>query len=54
MIGALGLLFPIFAVIGIGRAAVQFGLIEPAGVRGINEFTVRIAFPALLFGSIAN
>ena len=54
MIGALGLLFPIFAVIAIGRAAVQFGLIDPAGVRGINEFTVRIAFPALLFGSIAN
>ena len=54
MIEAFGLLLPIFVVIAIGRAAVQLRLIDPAGVRGINEFTVRIAFPALLFASITN
>lgn len=48
------LLLPIFAVIAIGRGAVQCRLVDERGVRGINEFTLRLAFPALLFGSITS
>jgi malonate transporter and related proteins len=53
MMDIIGLLLPIFAVIALGRAVVWFALIEPAGIRGINDFTYWIALPALLFGSIA-
>ncbi|MBV8891204.1 MAG: AEC family transporter [Acidobacteria bacterium] len=53
MIQIIGLLLPIFAIIALGRAAVRFALIDPAGVRGLNDFTYWLALPALLFDSIA-
>ncbi|HJU19036.1 MAG TPA: AEC family transporter [Stellaceae bacterium] len=53
MIGIIGLLLPIFAVIALGRAAVRFALMDATGIRGINDFTYWIALPALLFDSIA-
>jgi malonate transporter and related proteins len=54
VIQVIGLLLPIFALIALGYVAVRQKWIDTPGIRGINDFTVRFAFPALLFGSIVN
>ena len=47
-----GIVAPIFALIGLGAGARFWRLVDPAGLRGINDITFFLAIPALLFGSV--
>jgi len=53
MLQIIGLIIPIFAVIGLGRAAVSYQKLDAAGLAVLNGFTYWVALPALLIGSIA-
>lgn len=48
----LGIVVPVFALIGMGTLAVHLHLIEMAAVRGMTDFVFYTAMPALLFASI--
>ena len=48
-----GVILPIFLVIGFGYAAVWRGLFSDAGVDGLMAFTQRFALPCVLFLGIA-
>ena len=50
----LGIVAPVFALIAMGWVSVHRRWVEPAGVRGLTDFTFFAAMPALLFGSIAD
>ena len=45
--------FPIFALIGIGYAAVRAGLFAPADMKVLGKYVLNIALPALLFNTVA-
>lgn len=49
----LGIVAPVFALIGIGWVSLHRGWMEPAGVRGLTNFAYFASMPALLFDSIA-
>jgi hypothetical protein len=51
--GILSLLLPVFAVIGLGRAAVAAKLLDTAAVKSLNDFALWVALPALMFRSMA-
>ena len=53
MLQIVGLVIPIFAVIGAGRYAISLGILRPEGVAALNGFAYWLALPALLFASIA-
>ena len=42
---------PVFAIIAVGFFAAWRGLIDKAGIRGLNTFAFTLAAPALLFAS---
>lgn len=46
-------LLPIFAIIGIGFAAVRTGYLQAAGVAHLGAVVIRIALPALIFLAFA-
>ncbi len=48
-----GIIAPVFALIGMGAAAMRFRLLEVAGLRGMTDFVFYAAMPCLLFGSVA-
>jgi len=48
----LGIVVPVFALIGMGALAVHLRLVEMAAVRGMTDFVFYTAMPALLFASI--
>jgi len=48
----LGIVVPVFALIGMGALAVRLRLIEMAAVRGMTDFVFYTAMPALLFASV--
>jgi predicted permease len=48
----LGIVVPVFALIGMGALAVRLRLIEMAAVRGMTDFVFYTAMPGLLFASI--
>nr|WP_283949473.1 AEC family transporter [Limobrevibacterium gyesilva] len=48
-----GIIAPVFALIGMGVAAVQMRLLETPAVRGMTDFVFFAAMPSLLFGSVA-
>lgn len=50
----LGIVAPVFLLIALGWGASRRGLVDPAGIRGLLDFTFYAAMPALLFGSIAD
>jgi predicted permease len=54
MAATLQTLFPVFAMILLGFAAARSRLIEPAGLRGLNDFTFWLPLPALLFGALTS
>jgi predicted permease len=47
-------LFPIFAMILLGFGAARARLLDPAGLRGLNDFTFWLPLPALLFGALTS
>lgn len=49
----LGTAIPFFAVLLCGLIATRVGLLDQAGVRGVNAFVFWFALPALLFGKVA-
>ena len=44
---------PIFALIALGAAARHRRMLDPPGLKGLNDLTFYLAIPALLFGSVA-
>ena len=48
----LGIVVPVFALIGMGALAVRLRLIEMAAVRGMTDFVFYTAMPGLLFASV--
>lgn len=51
---ALGLVLPIFGVIGFGYAAVRSKLLGPAAIDGLDAYVFTFAMPALLFRNLAH
>ncbi len=47
----LGIVAPVFAIVGLGYLAAARRLVDEAGFRGLNAFTFNLAAPALLFAS---
>ena len=47
-----GIIAPVFALIMLGAAARFWRLLDPPGLRGLNDLTFFLAIPALLFGSV--
>lgn len=45
--------FPIFALIGVGYAAVRAGLFAPPDMKVLGKYVLNIALPALLFNAVA-
>ncbi|MBR0672327.1 AEC family transporter [Neoroseomonas soli] len=45
----LGIVAPVFAIVGLGYLAAARRLIDEAGFRGLNSFAFNLAAPALLF-----
>lgn len=43
---------PVFALILLGAGARHWRLLDPAGLRGLNDLTFFLAIPALLFGAV--
>ena len=48
------LVFPIFAIILLGAAAVRYGGFAPVAIDGLTKYVFVFAVPALLFRSLAN
>ncbi len=48
------IIFPVFAIAGIGYVAVTLGLFKTVHIEGISKFVFNIAIPLLLFNSLAN
>jgi hypothetical protein len=48
----LGIVGPVFALIGMGALAIRLRLVEMAAVRGMTDFVFYTAMPALLFDSV--
>ena len=53
MSGIAGIVAPVFTLIILGAAGRYWRLLDPAGLRGLNDLTFYLAIPALLFGSVA-
>ena len=53
MIALFGIIAPVFALIGLGAAAVRVKLLEHAAVKGMSDFVFYLAMPSLLFRSVA-
>lgn len=51
--GMLGVVVPVFGLIGLGFAAVRLGALDSAGVRGLVAFVYHFALPVLLFRNMA-
>jgi len=52
MIGLFGIVAPVFALIGMGAAAVRLRLLDAAAVKGMSDFVFYLAMPSLLFHSM--
>ncbi len=48
-----GIVAPVFALIAMGAGARYRRLLDPAGMRGLNDLTFYVLIPALLFGAVA-
>ena len=53
MIALFGIIAPVFALIGLGAAAVRVKLLEHAAIKGMSDFVFYLAMPSLLFRSVA-
>jgi predicted permease len=47
-----GIVAPVFALIGMGAAAIRLRLLDAAALRGMNDFVFYLAMPSLLFRSM--
>ena len=50
--GILGVLVPVFLVIGVGFVAVRSRYIDPEALQALGTFALRIALPALIFDAL--
>jgi hypothetical protein len=53
MIDTLGIVAPIFLLIGLGFTAVRLGWFAGAGLQALGGFVIRFSLPALLFNALA-
>lgn len=53
MTALLTIIFPIFALIGLGFGLTRGGLFSPADMRVFGKFTLNVALPALMFSALA-
>jgi malonate transporter and related proteins len=53
MLQILGIVFPIFAIIGLGKAAIRWKFMDATGSAILSRFTFYVPIPALLFGTIS-
>ena len=53
MSAILSITFPIYALIALGFALVRRGVFKPAAVPALGGFVINVAFPALLFDTMA-
>jgi malonate transporter len=53
MLQILGIVVPLFAIIGLGKAAIHWKFLDGAGSAVLSRFTFFIPVPALLFGLMA-
>jgi predicted permease len=49
----LGVVLPLFAIIGLGKLAVHFAYLDTAGAAVLSRFAFLLLIPALLFGLVA-
>jgi malonate transporter len=49
----LGSVIPLFAIIALGKLAIQYRFLDPAGTVALSRFALFLLVPALLFGLIA-
>lgn len=54
MIVLFGIIAPVFALIGLGAAAMRLKLLELPAIKGMNDFVFYLAMPCLLFRSVAD
>ena len=52
MIAVLGIVAPIFALIGLGAGARYWRVLDTGGLKGLSDLTFYLAIPALLFGAV--
>lgn len=52
MLDILTITFPIFAAIGLGFAAVRFGVFAQSEMRTLGKYVLNVALPALLFSAV--
>ena len=53
MLDTLGIVAPIFLLIGLGFTAVRRGWFAGAGLQALGGFVIRFSLPALLFNALA-
>ncbi len=53
MLAIIGIIFPVFAAIGLGYATVWRGLFSQADLRILGRFVLNIALPGLIFNAVA-
>lgn len=54
MLDILAIIFPVFALAGVGFAAAHWRILDAADNRGIARFVFNLAVPALLFHTLAS
>jgi malonate transporter len=52
MVALFGIVAPVFALIGLGAAAVRLRLLDAGAVKGMSDFVFYLAMPSLLFRSM--
>ena len=53
MLTVLSIIFPVFAVMGLAYVVVLKGLFDQAEIRTLGKYVLNIAFPAMLFNTVA-
>jgi malonate transporter len=53
MLQIIGILLPLFATIGLGKAAIQWRFLDASGAAVLSRFTFFVPMPALMFGLMA-
>lgn len=49
-----GIVAPVFALIGLGAAAIRWRFLDDAAVKGMNDFVFYLAMPCLLFRAVVS
>lgn len=54
MLNILNIIFPIFAVVGLGYFVAYRGILDRRDLRGLSRFVFKLALPFLLFDALSN